>query len=337
MTTPTDPPHEDTPVDGRVRALLWRLRARLVVPPDAQQVDQDLERILAAAAELRQVQPEAHLEGPQGAHGVGDEGARGPIPISSTPEPVRLRQVESLAARRESKLPYSVSRVAAAAVLVMGVAGGLATAMDRDGTILALLGADSRAPIDTTESTTTADDANIPDRDAAFDSSDGDDTDGGADHGSGSAEAVEAVEEPVEGEEPDEGSDTDGSSSSGRSDGNGSEEEGTDDGERAGEQREEPVETVEDPDETVIAAPDPEDPGELDGFGGPAPCPEDSLRDCAPEDEEGSEEPPATETADEDADEDADESDDGDDDAADAGDAADGDPFKELASRRYRP
>ena len=332
MTTPTDPPHEDTPVDGRVRALLWRLRARLVVPPDAQRVDQDLERILAAAAELRQDQPEAHLEGPQGAHGVGDEGASGPIPISSTPEPVRLRQVESLAARRESKLPYSVSRVAAVAVLIVGVAGGLATAMDRDGTILALLGADSRAPIDTTESTTSHDDADIPDRDAAFDSSDGDDTDGGADQASGSAERVEAVEGSAEGEEHDESSDTDGSSSSGRSDGNGSEEEGTDDGERTGEQREEPAETVEEPDDTVIAAPDPEDPGELDGFGGPAPCPEDSLRDCAPEDgEEGSEEPPATETADEDADET-----DGDDDA-DADDAADGDPFKELASRRYRP
>ena len=328
MTTPTDPPHEDAPVDGRVRALLWRLRARLVVPPDAQRVDQDLERILAAAAELRQVQPEAHLEGSQGAHGVGDRGGRGPIPISSTPEPVRLPRVESLAARRESKLPYSMSRVAAVAVLIMGVAGGLATAMDRDGTILALLGADSRAPIDTTEGATTAADADMPDRDAAFDSSDGDDTDGGADHESRSAEGAEPVEEPAEGEGPDEGSNTDGSSSTGRTD-DGSEEEGTDDGERTGE---EPVEPVEDPDDTVVAAPEPEDPGELDGFGGPTPCPEDSLRDCAPEDEEGSEEPPATETADEDADD----SDDGDD-AADAGDAADRDPFKELASRRYRP
>ena len=335
MTTPTDPPHEDTPVDGRVRALLWRLRARLVVPPDAQRVDQDLERILAAAAELRQVQPEAHLEGSQGAHGVGDRGGRGPIPISSTPEPVRLPRVESLAARRESKLPYSVSRVAAVAVLIMGVAGGLATAMDRDGTILALLGADSRSSIDTTESTTTAD-ADIPDRDAAFDPSDGDDTDGGdggADDGSSSAEEAETdetVEEPAQSEEPDDGATADGSSSSARTDGNGSEEEGTDEGERTGE---EPVETVEDPDETVIAAPDPEDPGELDGFGGPTPCPEDSLRDCAPEDEEGSEEPPVTETADEDADE----SDGDDDDAADVVDAADRDPFKELASRRYRP
>ncbi len=48
--TPT-PPSADDPIDPAVRSLLWRLRARLVTPPDEARTIADLDRLFAAARE----------------------------------------------------------------------------------------------------------------------------------------------------------------------------------------------------------------------------------------------------------------------------------------------
>ena len=156
MNTPTPPRIPDDAADGHVRALLWRLRAKLVNPPDADRAQADLERIFAAASDLRRYdlrrsevarresEEAAGTNGPisdapevasitpsldTGSDGAGDIGSPGDIgnpgDIDSAtgnsgevvPIPTQLPQVASLE-QRSSGLTQKIGRVAAVAVLI---------------------------------------------------------------------------------------------------------------------------------------------------------------------------------------------------------------------------
>jgi hypothetical protein len=174
--TPT--PAAEEPIDPAVRSLLWRLRARLVTPPEQNRTSDDLDRLFAAARE--------HAHGPELAPEViriippvtaGDG-----LSISATgtgvdhtvevgqedvaPVPAGITPIQS----RRYRLTTMVSRVAAAAVLVVAVGGGFASARDGNGlTIQALLGRGASEPIesDTLANGSTGEVADDPDFDAS--------------------------------------------------------------------------------------------------------------------------------------------------------------------------
>ena len=148
-------PAPEEPIDPAVRSLLWRLRARLVTPPEQSRTTDDLDRLFAAARE--------HAHGPElvpeVARIIPPVTAGEPLSIPATgtgvdhtvevgqedvaPVPAGVTPLHS----RRYRLTTMVSRVAAAAVLVVAVGGGLASARDGNGlTIQALLGRGTSEP-----------------------------------------------------------------------------------------------------------------------------------------------------------------------------------------------
>jgi hypothetical protein len=280
------PDAADEPVHPDVRSMLWRLRARLVSPPDEQRVADDLDRILAAARE----------------HAHGDDV---PVPAPVEDTPTRLTPVGVL---RPTPKPdahsriYALSRVAAAAVLVVAVGGGIATA--RDGVVIdALLGrtapsgsaAQLALPIDPDGLGDAAPNGELPEPTPVPlvdpDEADGGDTTAPADD----ADDVSPADRPTD--------DADGDDRDGRDRDAGDGGEVADDPDDAGQPADGPADTesaprprapapvddaveaedvVDDaPSEEIIAAPPARD---VDGFAGPAPCREgQSLADCLAE------------------------------------------------------
>jgi hypothetical protein len=102
MNPPTIDPREA--VDGPVHGLLWRLRARLVTPPQEQQVESDLDRLFAAAREHAHEAPSVPVV------------AAVPEPVAPAAEVVHLRGY---------RLADRLGRVAAAFVLIAGVGGAI--------------------------------------------------------------------------------------------------------------------------------------------------------------------------------------------------------------------
>lgn len=274
MTGPGAPHAPDDPRDGVVRALLWRLRARLVTPPDAQRARSDLDRILASAAEHAHYRPTSDATTPTTSR-------------ASSTQPVRLAAVPALADRRALRVTARFGRVAAAAVLVVGVGGGIGTALDQNTSLLALLRLDeARQPADPDVAATpdpvpadAQDDASGSSAPAAATPGepplavpDGDDT--------------EVSSEPSDGDDADVDDELDRSAGSpGTSDGASAGDAGT--GDAPARERSQERGADDEPqdgllDDTVVAAPEtPPDPeGDLDGFGGAIPCEDDDLASC---------------------------------------------------------
>lgn len=381
MTTPDDPrraEHTDAS-EGVVRSVLWRLRARLVTPPDAERARYDLDRILAAAkdhaheppggelAEFRdRVTPAVASTAP--ADGLATDaavGADAPTPI----RPLKLAPTDAAnEANRGMRISQQVGRVAAVAVLVVGVGGGLAAAVDREGTFLALFATDassSEAPADPmaatpSESLELDGDALAPDDgDEAPAPDDGAENDTSPPKDEGDTSEREVADD-TDGDATDTSDGSTGSDggaaasrdapSSNQGNGNGTGSSTDPDPEPtptppADEPDDEPVDDGRDDtgEDTVIALPeDPVDPGDLDGFGGSRDCPEDDLSACLPGADADADNSDGSDDADDAADEGA-----ADDDAGSvddgAGDTAEGseepepkDPLEELAERRYR-
>lgn len=382
MNTPTPPRIPDDAADGHVRALLWRLRAKLVNPPDADRAQADLERIFAAASDLRRSDlrrsevarreseeaagtngpisdaPEVasiapSLDTPSG--GAGDIDSPGDIDTTTdnsgevVPIPSQLPQVASLE-QRSSGLTQKIGRVAAVAVLIVGVGGGLAAAVDREAVMIALLGSETgnqapdpdssagdhiaiEANTDQGPSGTTDEDGDTdaPDADDARDGGAADTTSPSPSTGSDDDTAdapSDPATTPSQGDARDHGSEDNsatGSGSSGSSDRSKGSEEGSSGREQP--RQEEPV----DDNTTIVAQPDgPVDQGDLDGFGGAAPCETDDLADCV-----NGRSPADDDAADDDAadDEDEDEEDDGD---TEEDEEEDEDRLRELADRRFQ-
>ena len=299
MTTPTGPRASD-PIDGTVRQLLWRLRARLVTPPDEQRAQADLDRMFAAARDLAHSAPSADASAQPPIDGVvslPDHPVDGRSPqdaaVASEASPAAITHIadpESARTRRRWAPGVALGRVAAA-VIVLTVATGVAGARDGAVTLQALLGR-GEAPVvtdepvndDPTGDLALGDDPAVepdepeagPDDDLPappvedrpaidLDPSDTDDpgpTDDGSDDGS--------PEEPTSG--------SDGRASSGA---------GSDGSRSGGDRVVEDTPTVEDPpaaDDEIVAAPAPERTADDDlaGFGGPRPCDEATLADCLP-------------------------------------------------------
>ena len=282
MSTPIEP-RDDEPIEETLRPHLWRLRARLVTPPEEARVAADLDRLHRAARE--------HAHGaPTGGEVVAIPGAGGG---DQGPGWSRFGQV------------------AAALLLVVAVGGGLAVgsnstssdplvadgAPQPDGT-LAESGDPARGDTSTPGGADSAEHSDASDADVeverapqdGVDSPDaagavsGDDGasgtdaasggDGTADSGAGGPGAPTSPAGPAQGGS---GSASGGSESDpapaapGESgpppanDDSGSEDSGSQDP---------PAEPPSG--EEIIAAPD---PGELDGFGGQRPCPDGSISD----------------------------------------------------------
>lgn len=134
----TNTPRSDAeqPEDPAVRQLLWRLRARLVTPPDADRAATDLEQLLAAAREHAHPDPVVEAEvvrdlpreerpAAGGLHLVTQEGHL-PGPVHHLGE---SDSAEVVGARRRA-VPHHLGRIAAAVVLVVAVGGGAAGARD---------------------------------------------------------------------------------------------------------------------------------------------------------------------------------------------------------------
>lgn len=370
MTSPDDPRNDEhtDASQGVVRSVLWRLRARLVTPPEADRARDDLDRILAAAkdhaheppggelAEFRdRVTPAAASAGGAGVDEAPDADASG----DEAPTPIRpLKLAPTTAAiegNRGVRISQHVSRVAAVAVLVVGVGGGLAAAVDRDGTFLALFAtgaSNSEAPVDPMAATPS--ESLELDSDAlASDDADGDDApepDDAADidtlppSDEGDGNDVEVADD-TDGDATDTSDGSTGSDggaaesrdapSSDRGNGNGSGS-STDPAPDppADEPDDEPADDTGDTgDDSVIALPeDPVDAGDLDGFGGSRDCPEGDLRSCLPGADDGTDD--AVSEADEPAD--GGSVDDGADDTDEGSEEQEPkDPLEELAQRRF--
>lgn len=126
MSTPTGSRMQ--PNDGQVDHLLWRLRARLVTPPPVERVEADLERLFVAARE--------HAHEPPVADGLAD---------------AQVRSIADAPSRRHRQLlvgvAHRVNRVAAVAVLVVAVGGGIAVANENGVTIQALFARGSQPDV----------------------------------------------------------------------------------------------------------------------------------------------------------------------------------------------
>ena len=303
----TRDPAPEEPIDPAVRSLLWRLRARLVTPPEQSRTTDDLDRLFAAARE--------HAHGPElvpeVARIIPPVTAGEPLSIPATgtgvDHTVEVGQedvapvpagVTPLHARRY-RLTTMVSRVAAAAVLVVAVGGGLASARDGNGlTIQALLGRGTSEPAepDTLAGGSAGDEADAFDLgatdlpeprgvplpgDDSIEAADAPDDDATT-AAEGDADANDAGDEDDAPDAPSGGADDTTDDAADRADG--------------------PANApVEEPTDEIIAAPAPEPapveppaapappadevveppPSEVVGTGGPIPCREDEpLADC---------------------------------------------------------
>lgn len=373
MTTPDDPRREERTeaVDGLVRSVLWRLRARLVTPPNAERAQHDLDQILAAARHHAHEPPGGELAEfrdritPVAApidDADADAAQDGDAAECDAPTPIRPLKLAPTAAAHEGnrgvRISQQVSRVAAVVVLVVGVGGGLAAAVDREGTFIALFAsgaANSDAPADDSIAATPSEsleldggarDVQADDATGAPEPDDGVevDTSPPADDGDGNGAEVadDTDSDATDTSDGSTGSDggaaesRDGSSSNGGN-GNGSgsstdpaptppadesDDEPTDDGRD---------DAPSDGDDTVIALPEePVDPGDLDGFGGSRDCPEGDLRACLPDDGSDDAVAEAEEPTDgESVDEPESDGDDG------SEERKKKDPLEELAERRF--
>ena len=292
-------PREEELTDPAVRQLLWRLRARLVTPPDADRTTRDLEQLFAAAREH--------------AHEAPDEAS----PQRREPQPVRLEPVAELRDRATRRgLPaQALSRVAAAIVLLAAVGGGVAGARDGQLSLQALLGTapavdqepseDLAAPAPVVEEDGSQpgvdDPPSLPDLDAA------DPGDGVPDVQPPDTEVAPAPQEPA----PDAGNDA-GSGSAEPTPDTGSSTppagsgESSSNGNAGGSSSNPPADPAPEPEPETEAEPEPVDPGQedviaappardLDGFGGPQPCPEGQDLSSCLEDRATDGDDPATE------------------------------------------
>ena len=309
----TNHPHpSDEPATPAVRSMLWRLRARLVTPPAEDRAAADLDRILHAA------RAHAHDEPSVGGATQGAD-ARSDQHVQAGDDTSSVTPIGAAPSRRHAAVAM-VGRVAAAAVLVAAVGGGIATARDGQFTIDALFGRSGEpvpeddglaiddpieiegdqdgevAPPDLDDADAERDERRPPgldeldldDPDDLIDepepepepegsTGDGSDTAGGSGGSSSDSGSSTGESSGSSGSSGSDGSSGNGGSSgtgsNGSSDGSsddGSEDGTSGDGSNGGE--EQPAD-----DGDVIAAP----PSDLDGFGGPKPCPEDvSLDDC---------------------------------------------------------
>jgi outer membrane biosynthesis protein TonB len=301
-------PRDDELTDPAVRQLLWRLRARLVAPPREARAQADLDAILAAARHYAHDAPDAH----DGIH-VDDD-----VEVVDAPQPpVRLRPVAALSdqAARRAWPTQAVGRVAAALLLVVAVGGGLAGARDVQVSIQALLGTSPATDDLALDAPTTS----PPDGEVAPEVPADDTTTDGLDD----AELPEppSTDEPVAEPAPAPAApDSDGAEPDAPSPEPAPEPEPAPSPRPAPAPEPAPVEA-----EEIVAAPPPA--RDLDGFGGPQPCPEDQDLLACLEERAGAdaEEPPV-----EDADEPADPADDGtgaaEDPATDEGTDPDDDP-----------
>lgn len=310
MTTPTGPRASD-PIDGMVRQLLWRLRARLVTPPDEQRAQADLDRLFAAARDLAHdapsadasVRPPAHPAGSRPDHAI--RAASSHDPVAPDPVTVETAGVPDVVAHRRSRRRWlpgaSLGRVAAG-VVVLAVATGIAGARDGAVTLQALLGRDD-APVVTDEpgdEDPVGDLALEPQRPEEPDAADpGEGSDDAAPDPHREPPAVDldppesaGTTDPPAGDDPEvepesaPSEDRSGDDSGGQDGGSTGSGSGTDQSGSGGRVIEE-VPADADPGgsgEEIIAAPDPAtapDDG-LSGFGGPRPCHEADLADCLP-------------------------------------------------------
>ena len=327
MNTPTGR-HDDGPIDASVRHLLWRLRARLVTPPPEQRVQDDLDRLFAAAQEQAHVAPSAGasslptVDGRASApdHPASVSGPAEPV-VWTASEPITDLRTAREGRRRGLGPTRTVGRVAAALV-VLAVATGVAGARDGVETLRAFLSPDG--PADTGEPVPQVDDLALPDE-AARVPEGGESSPG---HGGGEADLEAPSSDSggsVTGTEGEDASIDDARDETGADAGDGTADDGaTGDGsqgpspntgsssEGSGTEGAEVDEAApEEPTDGVVAAPDPDDG--LAGFGGPRSCDEEKLERCLPE-EDGEDAP----------------------EAGDAADGDDGESAEDLAARRYK-
>lgn len=250
MSTPT---RADEPFDESVRNLLWRLRARLVSPPAEQRVQADLERLLDAAAGQAHAAPSAGAD-PRPDLNPAAGGVLPDHPVVPGLEVTDLADVRRRAEARRLSVLQTFGRVAAASVVVVAVATGIASARDGSVTLQALFGREG-VPVESAEPEPVDPAAGLaaPAPDADPDPAAG----GTAPDASGERTAPEATAAPEVVDEPADAVEDDAPAA-------------TDDA---------PQEPVTD---DVVAAPPPDD---VAGFGGPQPCEEDDLAACLPDDE----------------------------------------------------
>ncbi len=323
MTTPHDPRNPDNAPaeDGMVRSLLWRLRARLVSLADSDRAQHDLHRILAAAKEHAHEPPSGHFvefrdrvtpaavdDRPTDDNHPTDDAAAG-----AKVRPLRLAPTPSVAEpERGLRLSQQVGRVAAVAVLVIGVGGGLTAAVDRQGTVLALFASENgnvEAPVDDTILATPSESREVDDDALAGGSDDADEadsqSDADTDNSDRDADETDATPQPSDNPDDEVADDTDGGAG-GRSDAptgsqggaDVSRDQGSSDGNTGSggdSSTDTPAPAPDDSDDdsddgssgedVVIALPEePVDPGDLDGFGGSRDCPDGDLASCLPGD-----------------------------------------------------
>jgi hypothetical protein len=309
--------HEDEPIDGPVRQLFWRLRARLVTPPSEQRANADLDRLIGLAHVQAHEAPSAGAmsKPPVGGPAIAMPPdhpvtiARDGLDVdreSPVAEPAALPYHEDeVAARRRLVSAQAMTRVAAAAMVVFAFGAGLAGA--RDGSVIrldALLGRDEVPDVDPaiqvpelaapSESDEDAGDAEVADDTASSQVQPSDDANSGAPGAGDARDTTDASPTPAPA--PDDVEAT----------------------EPAPPAPPAPKPTKPKPpagDEQIIAAPPPDD---LDGFGGPKPCDQPKLEDCLPADD--------TDTSDSGSDEDASDGSSTEDAEAEA---------EQLASRRF--
>jgi hypothetical protein len=244
MTTPTGR-HEDEPIDGPVRQLLWRLRARMVTPPSERRANADLDRLISLARVQAHEAPTAGAT-PNPATGDG-------LPIAGMPV-----GADELSERRgRFAAVQALTRVAAAAMVFVAFGAGLAGARDGSVTLTTLFGRDEAPEVD--PMALQGPDALTPE--LGGETSDGTEGDGA----SGSPLAAG------------------GNQTAGSGPGDGTAED-TDQAPDAAEAPAPAPATPARPrsEEQIVAAPPPAD-GVL-GSGGPRPCDQPNLEDCLPDD-----------------------------------------------------
>ncbi|MFP4149976.1 MAG: hypothetical protein ACLFV0_10865 [Nitriliruptoraceae bacterium] len=308
MTT-TPPPAEDPAPPADLRPLLWRLRARLVAPPDPARAEQDLDRILAAAKRHAHDDPDV-----TGSAGDEDRIVRiDSAEVIDEPQPVRLRPVGGVRTRARNPAAH-LGRVAASVLLLAVLGVAVLAGRDVTPSLQAFFGIED-----------------VPSSDATVAAPPGSSADGAAERPAGDADPlpdlpdVEADDgrsepEPFDPEAPDvpPGPPSDSGSPTP------AEPAPTPPAETEPEPAPEPAPEPEpEPEPEPTPAPEPEPRPEpepepapeeeivaappaardLDGFGGPAPCPEDlTLTECL-EQRDGAEEEGAEEAVDDPAEE----------------------------------
>jgi hypothetical protein len=246
MTTPTGR-REDEPIDGPVRQLLWRLRARMVTPPSERRANADLDRLISLARVQAHEAPSAGAT-PNPAAGDG-------LPLVGLPV-----GVDELSERRgRFAAVHSLTRVAAAAMVFVAFGAGLAGARDGSVTLTTLFGRDE-AP--------EADPMALEGPDALTLEPGGETADG--------TEGDGATGAPL----PADGNDTVGADAAEGTEANDTE--APDAAEAPGPAPAAPAPAPPRSEEQIVAAPPP--PDDLLGSGGPTPCDQPKLEDCLPDD-----------------------------------------------------